>query len=116
MPPSASNSKYTAEYKKKIWIEFNTKQALIGIILGDGFLERVKASHNTRLRIEQSYPPPEKEEYLKSLYTLLEPLTTMTPTILTRKPDSVQVRYINLYILYLKNALLKFFMICFIIK
>ena len=34
------------------------------------------------MRVEQSYP--EKEEYLRSLYTLLEPLTAMTPTILTR--------------------------------
>ena len=55
----------------------------IGIILGDGFLDRVKPSHNTRLRIEQSYP--EKERYLRSLYELFEPITTMSPTILTRK-------------------------------
>ena len=55
----------------------------IGIILGDGFLDRVKPSHNTRLRIEQSYPG--KERYLRSLYELFEPITTMSPTILTRK-------------------------------
>ena len=55
----------------------------IGIILGDGFLDRVKPSHNTRLRIEQSYP--EKERYLRSLYELFEPITTMSPTNLTRK-------------------------------
>ena len=54
----------------------------MGIILGDGFLDRAKSNHNTRLRIEQSYP--EKEKYLTSIYELFEPLTTMTPTILTR--------------------------------
>lgn len=59
------------------------KEALIGIILGDGFLERSKSSHNTRLRIEQAYP--EKEGYLRSLYDLFEPMTSMVPTILSRK-------------------------------
>lgn len=51
--------------------------------MGDGYLERIKATHNTRLRVEQSYP--EKEEYLNSLFTLLEPLTAMNPVIITRK-------------------------------
>ena len=59
------------------------KEALIGIILGDGFLDKAKPNHNTRLRIEQSYP--EKDKYLRSLYELLGPITTMSPTILTRK-------------------------------
>ena len=59
------------------------KESLIGIILGDGFLDRVKPNHNTILRIEQSYP--EKEKYLRSLYELFEPMTAMSPTILTRK-------------------------------
>jgi hypothetical protein len=35
------------------------------------------------LRIEQSYP--EKEKYLRSLYELLEPMTTMSAVTLTRK-------------------------------
>lgn len=59
------------------------KEALIGIILGDGFLDRAKPNHNTRLRIEQSYL--EKEKYLRSLYELLEPMTTMSAVTLTRK-------------------------------
>ena len=42
-----------------------------------------KLTHNTRLRIEQSYP--EKFEQLESLYELLKPLSAMgTPPILTR--------------------------------
>jgi hypothetical protein len=80
-----SKLKYTTEYKKQYELSLIQKQAFIGIILRDGFLERVKDTHNTRLRIEQSYP--KKEEYLKSLYALLKPLTSMTPVILTRKPD-----------------------------
>lgn len=59
------------------------KEALIGIILGDRFLDRAKPNHNTRLRIEQSYL--EKEKYLRSLYELLEPMTTMSAVTLTRK-------------------------------
>jgi hypothetical protein len=51
-------------------------------ILGDGFIERAKPNHNARIRIEQSYP--EKSEYLKSIHELLEPLTAMKPTLLTR--------------------------------
>jgi LAGLIDADG DNA endonuclease family protein len=57
----------------------------VGIILGDRYLERIKFSYNTRLRIEQSYP--EKEKYFNSLYSLFEPLVTMSPVILTRKPE-----------------------------
>jgi len=77
--------KYTTEYKKKYNLTPFQKQALVGIILGDGYLERIKSSYNTRLRIEQSYP--EKEKYFYSLYSLFEPLITMNPVILTRKPD-----------------------------
>jgi hypothetical protein len=71
------------------------KEALIGIILGDGFLERSKPTHNARIRIEQSYP--EKSEYLKSLHELLEPLTAMEPTLLTRKNKKIGVITQSLY-------------------
>jgi len=74
--------KYSIKYKNEYELTSIQKEVLIGLILGDGFLERGKSTHNTRIRIEQSYP--EKSEYLKSLYKLLEPLTAMEPTILTR--------------------------------
>ena len=77
--------KYTIEYKKGYNLTPFQRQALVGIILGDGYLERIKSSYNTRLRIEQSYP--EKEKYFNSLYSLFEPLVTMNPVILIRKPD-----------------------------
>ena len=79
---NVKNIKSTINYKREYELSLVQRESLIGIILGDGFLERNKPSHNTILRIEQSYP--EKEEYLKSLYKLLEPLTLMEPTILTR--------------------------------
>jgi hypothetical protein len=82
---SIFNLKYTSEYKNEYILTPLQKEVLIGIILGDGFLERAKISHNTRLRIEQSYP--EKEEYLRHLYDLFEPMAGKTPTIITRKRD-----------------------------
>ena len=78
-----SDIKYTLNYKKEYILSLEQKEALIGIILGDGLLDRAEPNHNTRLRIEQSYP--EKEKYLRSLYELLEPMTTMSPITLTRK-------------------------------
>lgn len=75
------NNKYKKEYKLT---EFQ-KEALIGLILGDGFLERTKPNHSTRLRIEQSYP--EKEEYFNHLYLLFKSLVSINPSILERKPD-----------------------------
>lgn len=77
-----SDIKYTNKYKKEFELSVEQKEALIGIMLGDGHLRRAKPTHNTRLQIDQSYP--EKEQYVRSLYKLLEPLVTMSPTVLTR--------------------------------
>lgn len=75
--------------------------------LGDGFLERNKPTHNTRLRIEQSFP--EKKEYLESLYELLKPLTTMEPTILTRNYKSRNTITQSLYFRTLAMPCLNYF-------
>lgn len=50
--------------------ELNTEQqeALVGLILGDGYLERAKPTYNARLVIDQTYP--KKEEYVNSLFEL----------------------------------------------
>ena len=72
---SIKDIKYSANYKKDYILTNIQKEALIGIMLGDGFIERAKPTHNARIRIEQSYP--EKSEYLKSLHELLGPLTAM---------------------------------------
>jgi hypothetical protein len=49
------------KYKNEYELTSIQKEALIGIILGDGFLERGKSTHNTRIRIEQSYEPASKK-------------------------------------------------------
>lgn len=89
------NLKYSAAYKKEYTLTDVQKEALIGIILGDGFIERSKSTHNARIRIEQSYP--EKSEYLKSLHELLEPLTAMEPTLLTRNNKKRGITTQSLY-------------------
>jgi hypothetical protein len=58
-------NKLTKEFKESYSLTNEQKEALVGIILGDGSLERRKTTHNTRLRIEQAYP--EKESYLLSI-------------------------------------------------
>jgi hypothetical protein len=73
------------EYKKNFKLNIEQKEALIGIMLGDGYLERNKSTHNARLHLEQSYP--EKEDYLLSLFELYKPLVTNYPKIIIRKPD-----------------------------
>lgn len=78
----AKDQKYSVKYKNEYVLTDIQKEALIGLILGDGCLERAKPTHNTRIRLEQSYP--EKSEYLKSIHELFKPLTAMEPTILTR--------------------------------
>ena len=104
---SVKDIKYSAKYKKDYVLTDIQKEALIGIILGDGFVERSKPSHNTRIRIEQSYP--EKSEYLKSLHELLEPLTAMEPTILTRKNKKRGVLTQSLYFKTLSMACLNYY-------
>lgn len=79
----------------------------MGIILGDGFVERAKPYYNTKIRIEQSYP--EKSEYLKSLYELLEPLTAMEPTLLTRENKKTGVVTKSLYFRTLAMPCLNYF-------
>lgn len=54
-------------------------------MLADGSLERGKPTHNTRLRIDHTYP--EQESYVLSLYTLFAPLIVNEPVIVERKAD-----------------------------
>ena len=91
-----NNIKYSTKYKKEFVLSDIQKESLIGIILGDGFVDRAKSKYNTRIRLEQSYP--EKSEYLKSLYELFEPLVAMEPTLLTR--DNKKNRSCNQIIIF----------------
>jgi hypothetical protein len=61
------------------------KDVLVGTMLGDACAERVKPTHNTRIRYDQSYP--DHEGYLNHLYEVLKPLTASGPKIITRKAD-----------------------------
>jgi hypothetical protein len=92
---NVKDMKYSTQYKKDYVLTDLQKEVLIGIILGDGFLERSKPTHNTRIRIEQSYP--EKTEYLKSLHEVLEPLTAMEPTLLSRNNKKTGITTQSLY-------------------
>lgn len=104
---NVKNEKSTMRYKKEYELSIEQKEALIGIILGDGFLEKNKPNHNTRLKIEQSYP--EKDKYLRSLYKLLEPLTTMEPTILTRNNQKTGITTQSLYFRTLSMPCLNYY-------
>ena len=78
-----STNKLSSNEKKNFELSSHQKDALLGIILGDGCLERRKESWNTRLRIEQIYP--NQEEFVRNMYSLLTPMVNMSPGILTRR-------------------------------
>lgn len=52
------------EYKNNYKLSIEQKEVLVGVMLGDGHLERVKSTFNTRLRLEQSYP----EKFIKFVW------------------------------------------------
>ena len=60
------------------------KQAITGNILGDAYIERVKPTHNPRIRIEQT---TKKASYVDHLYKVYEPLCNSPPKEVKRKPD-----------------------------
>lgn len=97
-PPQGgpSSKKKSKNYKYSYNLDSYVDQALIGLMLGDGYLERSHPNHNTRLRLEQAYP--EKELYFNHLYHLFEPLVSMSPTVLERKPDKrTGIKYSSIY-------------------
>lgn len=54
-------------------------------MLADGYLLKAKPEHNTRLRIDHTYPC--QEAYVISIYNLFKPMVKMEPTIVERKAD-----------------------------
>jgi len=82
---TSKEEKYSNKYKKEYELTNEQKESLIGLILADAFLERVKPNHNTRLRIDHTFPA--QEAYVLSLYALFSPLIAMEPVISVRKPD-----------------------------
>ena len=71
--------------KKEIRLTDLQKQILVGTMLGDAHLERVKLSHNATLRFDQSFP--EHAPYLMYLYIHFYNLIFKGPKIFIRKKD-----------------------------
>ena len=81
------------EYKKNFKLNIEQKESLIGIMLGDGYLERNKSTHNARLCLEQSYP--EKEDYLLSLFELYKSLITNCSSKYSEIINSKRISLLN---------------------
>jgi len=73
------------DYKKNYELNEIQKEVIIGLLLGDGFLEKSSKSVNPRFCFEQSYP--EKEVYLFYVFNFYKLLVSSFPSIITRKPD-----------------------------
>lgn len=73
--------------KEKLLIQLTKiqKDILVGTVLGDAYIERSKASHNARLRYDQTFP--HHASYLMTIYSHLYNLTGKGPRIIIRKPD-----------------------------
>lgn len=78
-------NKYSLQYKQGYKLTPKQKDAIIGIMLADGYLERGESTFNTRLRIDHTYP--EQELYVLAIHTLFAPLIANEPVIIARKPD-----------------------------
>lgn len=78
--------KFSKHYKQEYELTQEQKDAIVGIMLADGYLERGKPSYNTRLRIDHSYP--EQESYVLGLRILFASLIASKPVIIVRKADT----------------------------
>jgi hypothetical protein len=98
-------SKFSNQYRKEYELTQEQREAIIGIMLADGFLERGKITHNTRLRIDHTYP--EQESYVLSVHTLFISLIAMEPVIIIRKADPRTGKvYKSMYVRTLRFACL----------
>jgi len=61
------------------------KDVLVGTMLGDASMERVKENHNPRVKFEQTFPG--HASYLTTIYIILRNLVGKYPTVHTRLPD-----------------------------
>lgn len=81
---SRNYTQQAIKYNKEYELNQEQKEAIIGIILGDGYLERGKPTFNTRFRIEHAYP--DQENYVLCLYNIFLNLMKSQPKIVIRKP------------------------------
>lgn len=87
-----SNFKYSTLANDNLQLTPKQVEILVGILLANGSLERRKVTHNTRLRIDHTYPNQAK--YVEHLYSIFENLCISEPKVLVRKPD---IRTGNVY-------------------
>lgn len=71
----------------KLGVDLSSEQTdiLIGTLLGDSRVERIKSSHNSRFRFEQAFP--NHASYLTFLYSHFLNLVGSHPKVVIRKPD-----------------------------
>jgi len=77
-----STNKLSKKYKEECELTPEQKETLIGVILGDGYLEKLNERSNTRLKIDNAYP--DQEEFVNKLRELFDPITNMKPKVLIR--------------------------------
>lgn len=70
------------------------KEVLIGILLADGFLEKRKITHNTRLRIDHTYP--DQEKYVYHVFEIFKSLCSNEPSVITKNLIKEQEKYIKI--------------------
>jgi hypothetical protein len=102
------------EYKKNYKLTLEQKEALIGVLLGDGYLSRFSFKGNTALCLEQSYT--EKKNYLMHLFELYKPLITNYPKIIIRKPDKRTGKYIKVLLFVRLNLVVLMNIIIYFIR
>jgi len=102
---AGGENKFSNKYKKEYDLTQYQREALIGVMLADGNLDRGKPTYNTRLRIDHTYP--DQESYVLSLHALFVSMIAMEPTIVTRKSDPRTGKvYQSMYVRTLRFACL----------
>ncbi len=77
-----STEKLSKKYKEECELTPEQKEIIIGVILGDGCLEKLNIRSNTRLKIDNAYP--DQEKFVYTLRKFFDSITNMEPKILTR--------------------------------
>jgi hypothetical protein len=77
-----STNKLSKKYKEECELTLVQKEVLVGVILGDGLLEKLNDRSNTRLRVDNSYP--EQELFVIKLREIFDSIVNMPPKVLTR--------------------------------
>ena len=75
----------TKEEKSQVQLTSVQKEILVGILLGDAFIERYKTNHNARVRFDPSVP--NHASCLIKIFSYFYILTGKGPTVIIRKPD-----------------------------